>query len=253
LIPATAALFKILILMIRIYFALYLACLCQASGQWTNFEFSDAEPHNKAEIIGILRHGALSVGHTPFYLSSTVKRLKIGFNVSRGFDFSGSKIAKRNLNLIPVMQGSFAVSSNLNLRGKIGIFSSSNLLSQLSSFGFGLELSKPAQNSLKHWELDVELGRLRSSSLNNLSMLEVSLKYKFRFGILPVFAGLGSNQLKGRVFYAGDTESSSKIKTQINYIMGGVLINMGSLKLSPQLTISSNFMSLFLDFYKEFN
>ncbi|MEE8437114.1 MAG: hypothetical protein V3S22_02125 [Candidatus Neomarinimicrobiota bacterium] len=237
----------------KFIYALILICLCRVSAQWTEFDFSRADPGNRKEILPIILQGALSAGHTPFYLPSSSKRLRFGFSLSRGFDLSGSGSAQTALNFIPVVQASFLVTSNLNLRGKIGTFSSSNLLNQISAFGFGLQLSKPEQTRFGFWEMDVEIGRLRSSSKTNLGLLEVSLKYMFNLKGLPVFMGFGSNHLKGSVFYLSNPGAALKITKQTNYLTGGTVFKFGSMNLSPQFAAGSSFLSLFLDFYTEFN
>lgn len=237
----------------KFIYALILICLCRVSAQWTEFDFSSADPGNEKEILPILLQGALTAGHAPFYMSNSGRRLRFGLNLSRGIDLSGSEPAKKAINFIPVVQVSILVTSNLNLRGKIGTFSSSSLLNQISAFGFGLQLSKPEQTRFGFWETDVEIGRLRSSSKTNLAMLEVSLKYKFNFKEFPVFLGFGSNHLKGSVFYITKPGAALNITKQTNYLTGGTVFKFGIMNFSPQFAAGSNFLSLFFDFYTEIN
>lgn len=233
-------------------FFIFLLSLSMAWSQWTDFTFDRADIADfQSEILPILSQGTMSVGHTPFYTQSKGKRLRLGLSLSRGIDLTNSSFAESSLNWIPTLNGSVLVTSNLHLKAKVGGYSLENSMVQLLGVGLGLKLTQPDQGP--YWELDIDMGQVRTPRYSRFGTVEVAIKRIITVRNIPVFFGLGSSQFKAKIYSLPHPSLSSKFEGQMNYIKTGAIIKKGLFHIAPQLAGNPKFWVLNLDVYWEFH
>lgn len=236
----------------QLRFFICLLSLSAVWSQWTEFNLERADISDfQSEILPVIRHGAMSAGHAPFFIQSAGKRLRIGLNFSRGMDLTRSKFAESSLNWIPTLYGSILVTSNLHLKGKLGGYSRENSMVQIFGFGLGLQLTQPEQGP--YWELDIDMGQVRSPRHSRLSTVEMAVKRIFTVRDIPVFLGLGTSQFKAIIYSLPAASLPSKIESQLYYVKAGTIIKKGVFHLAPQLAGSPKFWVIIIDVYWEFH
>ncbi|MFQ6612780.1 MAG: hypothetical protein ACE5D2_06725 [Fidelibacterota bacterium] len=236
----------------RVSNLIFILCFYSVAAQWSRFDLDTISPSNfKSEVLPIFRQGALTVGFAPLLPAFNDCRLHTGLVFSRGVDLTNSDFARKNLKWIPVAYGSVLITSNLDVRGKIGGLTTGKTLIQLSAFGLGLKQGVTTTKSF--WKFDVDIGRLQVVHQYQLTSYEFALKRAFSFHQLPVFLSLGSNQFEVRFNQQTNSAFPARLGSKVNYLKTGAIFNIKRLFLVPQITGNTKFISVLVDLNLVFN
>ncbi len=230
-------------------FAFFLLC-STAFAQWPsftlrNYHYSDFKQQTSPYFSML----SSQISVHPFVLRSADSRFNAGMNLS-GFN-PYSDIGKVGLRpgLLPSLEGTIIVTSNLAFHGTISGLTHATGLVWIQGWGFRLFLT---DDPGKDWSISAKFSRLDNVGNYRLSSIDMILEKEWQLSSFHFRTGLGSNSFKSKIFIDGD-EIPSFIRGSDTYATFGVIFQYNKFLLCPELYLSQEGVQLSLGLHRVFH
>ena len=206
--------------------------------QWTSFELENADSEEfQQQIEPLLKNISLSINRHFFSPININKFVTIGVSYSQGVNISGEQYSKELIGGYPNLAGVITVTNNLSLKGNMSIFKSGSDIVQSFAYGFGLNLTNEENNN---WRLSVLFSKLQGpDDLKNRS-IDAAIIKEFRFGLVPLFAGLGLNSYNTKILIENLELTPKIINGNANHLLFGTQLIKGRFTILPILQVNSD-------------